>query len=150
VISSIFGCGRSPRWVFRGSSLLFLILVVPGGAIGGARCTHWTRFPITIHGMQFLVAIILLGIVGGICWSLLIGPAEYVIRYSRGTVRFDGRFPRSRRAEVEEFFKREFPQNDRIKVSAVKAPQRGLRFVIRGKISEGDRQRIRNFLHAMR
>jgi hypothetical protein len=96
--------------------------------------------------METLVAVAFLAIMGYVCWSLLVPPADYVIRYSRGTVRFAGKFPASRRAQVEEFFQREFSAQDRIKVSAVRVPQRGVRFVIRGRISEGDRQRIRNFL----
>jgi hypothetical protein len=116
---------------------------------GRAFATHRAHFPITIDGMQILVAVILLSVVGGICWSLLIGPAEYVIRYSHGTVRFKGKFPASRRAEVEEFFKREFAADKPIRVSAVRAPQQGLRFVIRGKIPGGDRQRIRNFFRTL-
>ena len=99
--------------------------------------------------MQILLAIVLLTVMGGICWSLLVAPAEYVIRYSRGLVRFDGKFPASRRAEVEEFFKREFAGHGRIKVSAVRVPKRGLRFVIRGKMTPGDRQQIRNFLRSI-
>jgi len=99
--------------------------------------------------MQMLVAIIVLIVMGWICWSLLVGPAEYVIRYSRGSVRFKGRFAAARRAEVEEFFEREFPGCGPIVVSAVRTPQRVLRFVIRGKIADGDRQRIRNFLRTI-
>lgn len=99
--------------------------------------------------MQILAAIVLLVVMGGICWSLVVAPAEFVICYSRGRVRCKGKFPASKRAEVEEFFKREFPESGTIKVSAVKVPPRALRFVIRGKIAEGDRQRIRNFLRTM-
>src|SRR5579872_6877560 len=99
--------------------------------------------------MQILVAIILLGVMGGICWSLLVPKAQYVIRYSRGAVRFDGKFPGSRRAEVAEFFKREFAEHARIKVSAIKMQKTGLRFVIRGKMTDGDRQQIRNFLRTI-
>ena len=99
--------------------------------------------------MQILAAIILLVVMGGICWSLFVQPAEFVICYARDRVRFKGRFPASRRAEVEEFFKREFSECGTIKVSAVRVPPRALRFVIRGKIAEGDRQRIRNFLRTL-
>jgi hypothetical protein len=99
--------------------------------------------------MQILVAIILLTVMGGICWSLLVPKAEFVIRYSRGTVRFDGKFPASRRAEVAEFFKREFAEHERIKVSAIQAQKRVLRFVIRGKLTVGDKQQIRNFLRTI-
>ncbi|MBI3865877.1 MAG: hypothetical protein HY290_28720 [Planctomycetia bacterium] len=96
--------------------------------------------------MQILVSVILIVVFGGVVWSMLAGTAEYVIRSSRGAVRFRGKFPVGRQAEVIEFFRREFADQGRITVSAVRLPQRGLRFVVRGRISEGDRQRIRNFL----
>jgi hypothetical protein len=99
--------------------------------------------------MQIVVALILLTVMGGICWSLLVPKAEYVIRSSRGVVRFEGKFPASRRAEVAEFLKREFAEHDRIKISAVRTPQRVLRFGIRGKMTDGDRQQIRNFLRTI-
>jgi hypothetical protein len=99
--------------------------------------------------MEFLAALVLVGLFGGICWSLLRPPAQFVIRVSRGTVHFKGSFPRARRTEVEEFLKREFAAHGRITISAVKVSKQGLRFVVRGKIAEGDRQRIRNFFQTM-
>ncbi len=100
--------------------------------------------------MQIVLAIILITVFGWICWSLIVGPVEFVIRYANGRTRFSGRFAGARRAEIEEFFKREFPDRTTIKVSAVKTPQNGTRFVIRGSIPAGDRQRIRNFLQTIK
>jgi len=97
---------------------------------------------------QFLTSLILIGLFGGICWSLLRPRAQFVIRLSRGTVQFKGSFPLARRPEVEDFLKREFAEH-KISISAVKVSKRGLRFVVRGNITEGDRQRIRNFFQTV-
>ena len=95
--------------------------------------------------METVAAIILVAFFGVICWSVLHPPAEFSIHYSQGTVQIKGKFPRSRHAEVEEFFKREFADQQRITVRAIKARQGGLRIVVRGTVTEGDRQQIRNF-----
>jgi hypothetical protein len=100
--------------------------------------------------MQTLVAIILIGVFGGICWSLIRPRAVFVIRLSRGAVRFQGAFPRSRYSEVEEFLKREFADQSPITVRGVKTQERGLRIVVRGPIDQGDCQRIRNFFQVVR
>ena len=94
---------------------------------------------------QFLTSLILIGLFGGICWSLLRPQAQFVIRLSRGAVQFKGSFPRARRQEVEEFLKQEFAEHRKITISAIRVSKRGLRFVVRGNVTEGDRQRIRNF-----
>ncbi len=95
--------------------------------------------------METVAALILVAFFGVICWSVLHPPAEFSIHYSRGTVQFKGKFPRSRHAEVEEFLRREFTDQRRITVRAIKARQGGRRIVVRGTVTEGDRQRIRNF-----
>jgi hypothetical protein len=100
--------------------------------------------------MEPLIVIVLVGFFGAVCWGVLHPPAEYSIRYSRGTVEFRGKFPRSRRAVVEEFFQREFAGSRRITVAARKASQGGLRFVVGGSVTDGDRQRIRNFFQTLR
>jgi len=99
--------------------------------------------------MRIAFAVILIAVFGSICWSILAAPVDYVIRFSRGIVRFRGKFPAARQAEVIEFFRREFHEHNRITVSAVRTPGRGQRYVIRGKVSAGDVQRIRNFLRTM-
>lgn len=98
--------------------------------------------------MGLVVSLVLVAVCAGICWSMLAGQTEYVIRFVRGTVRFRGKFPIARQAEASEFFRKEFAGAGRITVSAVRTPQRGLRILVRGPISSGDRQRIRNFLQA--
>ncbi len=95
--------------------------------------------------MRILAAILIVGFFGGICWSLWRGSVQYVIRLSRGGVRFSGRFPRSRHAEVADFLKREFAERGRITIVALKTPSNRARIIVRGRISDGERQRIRNF-----
>ena len=95
--------------------------------------------------MRILAAIILFGFFGGICWSLWRGQVQFVVRWSRGSVRFSGKFPRSREAEVADFLKREFAGRRRITISALKARPKGLRIVVRGPVTDGERQLIRNF-----
>jgi hypothetical protein len=82
-------------------------------------------------------------------WSVLRPAAQFVIRYSRGNVRFTGKFPRSHQAEVEEFLKREFANRGRITIAAFKTGTAGLRVVVRGRVTDGDRQRIRNFFQTI-
>jgi hypothetical protein len=99
--------------------------------------------------MQTVVAIFLVGFFGTVCWMLLSPSADCIIRFSRGAVRFRGKFPRSRQAEVEEFLKREFGESGTITISVLKARPGTRRVVIRGPISDGDRQRIRNFFQTI-
>jgi hypothetical protein len=99
--------------------------------------------------MQTIVAILLVGFFGAMCWSVLRPPVQFRIRYSRGIVRFSGRFPRSRQAEVEEFLNREFADRGRITITALKTGKNGLRIVVRGPVADGDRQQIRNFFQTI-
>jgi hypothetical protein len=99
--------------------------------------------------MRILAAVLIVGLFGGICWTLWRGSVLYVIRLSHGTVRFSGKFPRSRRAEVAEFLKREFAEPGRITILALKTPSNRARIVVRGRISDGERQRIRNFFQTL-
>jgi hypothetical protein len=95
--------------------------------------------------MRIVAAIVLVGFFGGICWSMWRGPAQFIVRLSRGEVRFSGNFPRSRQAEVTEFLKREFADRRRITISALKSRSKALRIVVRGPVTDGERQLIRNF-----
>ncbi len=99
--------------------------------------------------MRILAAILLVGFLGGICWSLWRGSVQFVIRLSHGVVRFSGKFPRSRQAEVAEFLKREFADRRRITIWALKARSKGLRIVVRGPVTDGERQLIRNFFQTI-
>ncbi len=99
--------------------------------------------------MRILAAILLVGFFGGICWSLRRRSVQFVIRFSHGVVRFNGKFPRSRQAEVAEFLKREFADRRRIRIWALKTPSRGLRIVVRGPVTGGERQLIRNFFQTI-
>jgi len=99
--------------------------------------------------MQILAAIVLIAVCGGLCYSLLLPPAVFVVRLSRGGVRFAGRFPAAKRHEVESFLTREFADRGRISISALKAKDGRMRLVVRGRLSEGDRQRIRNFFQVI-
>jgi len=100
--------------------------------------------------MQTMIAIVMIAILGAICWSLLKPRAAFVIRLSRGDVRFQGAFPRSRHSEVVEFLRREFAGQSPITISGIPTQERGLRIIVRGAISEGDRQRVRNFFQFIR
>jgi hypothetical protein len=100
--------------------------------------------------MRILAAILIVGFFGGICWSLWRGSVQYVIRLSRGVVRISGKFPLSRQSEVAEFLKREFADRGRITILALKAPSNRVRIVVRGRVTDGDRQRIRNFFQTLR
>ena len=100
--------------------------------------------------MQILAAAILVVVFGGICWSLLNPPAEFVIRWSHGRARFRGRIPAARRTEIEEFLLREFPNAGTITISGLKDRGGRPRLTVRGPLSDGDRQRIRNFLQTVR
>ena len=68
----------------------------------------------------------------------------------RQTLRFSGKFPLSRQSEVAEFLKREFADRGRITILALKAPSNRVRIVVRGRVTDGDRQRIRNFFQTLR
>jgi hypothetical protein len=100
--------------------------------------------------MRLLAAVLIVGFFGGICWSLWRGSVQYVIRMSHGTVRFSGKFPLSRQSEVAEFLKREFANRGRITILALKAPSNRVRIVARGRITDGERQLIRNFFQTLR
>ena len=87
--------------------------------------------------MRIVAAVLLIGFFGGICWSLWRGSVQFVIRSSRGRVRFSGKFPRARQIEVAEFLKREFADRRRITILALKARPRGLLVVVRGSVTDG-------------
>lgn len=100
--------------------------------------------------MQIILSILLLGLFGAICYSLVQPSAQFVVRYSQGKVRFSGKFPRSHQGEAEEFLKREFSDGRRITIAGVRGRTAGLRIVVRGSLTEGDRQQIRNFFQTIR
>jgi hypothetical protein len=100
--------------------------------------------------MQTVAAIIVIGVFGGICWSLIRPRVDFVIRFSRGAVQFKGAFPQSRHSEVAEFLKREFADQSPITISGVRTQDRGLRIIVRGAVGAGDCQRIRNFFQVVR
>jgi hypothetical protein len=110
------------------------------------RRDHWPR---KYGQMQTIGAILLVGFFGGILWMMLRPPMHFRIRYSRGKVSFTGKFPRSHQAEVEEFLKREFADRGRITIAALRTGPAGLRIVVRGRVTDGDRQRIRNFFQTI-
>lgn len=111
-------------------------LAVPGRARNNLR-------------MQLAATLIVVAIGGWICYCLLRPPAVFVIRLSRRGVRFRGSFPLGRRPEVEAFLTAEFAACGRLRISGVKSGRGGMRFLIQGPVSEGDRQRIRNFLQTI-
>lgn len=91
-------------------------------------------------------------------WLLVIGVAfllwwlsrpagECVIRVRNGTVTTRGKLSAGRRADIEGFLAEEFSDVKRLRIDIdYRRGSRPLRVRIRGSISPGEKQRIRNFL----
>ena len=81
-----------------------------------------------------------------IAW-LAVKPGDCVIRIRLGKTDVRGRFPTARRTEIEGYFEKHFSHVRRLRVD-VDFPrrERPLKVRVRGRISPGERQMIRNFL----
>lgn len=90
--------------------------------------------------------IILMASAGLIAW-LAVKRGDCVIRTRLGNVDVSGRFPASRRPEVVRYFEQHFSHVRRLRVD-IDFPRRTapLKVRIKGRISPGERQMIRNFL----
>jgi hypothetical protein len=90
--------------------------------------------------------LILMAVAGLIAW-LAVKPGDCVIRARSGKTDVRGRFPTSRLAEVQDYFERHFAHVPRLRVD-IDFPrrQRPLKVRVKGRLSAGERQMIRNFL----
>lgn len=73
---------------------------------------------------------------------------DFTIRVANGKIQMSGRLPASARGEIESFFTRDLAHLRRFRVSGRRLPGGRLQLTIRGRMSPGDRQRIRNFFHS--
>ncbi len=90
--------------------------------------------------------LILMAGAGLIAW-LAVKPGDCVIRARLGKTDVRGQFPTSRRSEVESYFEKHFAHVRRLRVD-IDFPrrERPLKVRVKGRISPGERQMIRNFL----
>ena len=82
-----------------------------------------------------------------VIWWLARSPPDLVIQLRRGRVAVTGRIAAGRKAIVERFLQEQLPEVPRLRVN-VRYPRgaKPLRIDVRGRISPGERQMIRNFL----
>lgn len=76
----------------------------------------------------------------------VLNTADFTIRLGGGGVRVKGRIPSKLRAEIVDFFEREFPQDRRATIRGSQSSDGRLNLRFRGHLPQADRQRIRNFL----
>lgn len=92
--------------------------------------------------------ILMLG-AGLIAW-LAVKPGDCVIRSRLGRTEIRGRLPATRRAEVERFFEQNFAHIPRLRVDIDFSRRAGpLKIRVKGPLSTGERQMVRNFLLSM-
>jgi hypothetical protein len=99
--------------------------------------------------MEFgMIHILMLLMAAALLFAILNQRHDFTIRVANGTVRISGRLPAVARGEIESFFTRDLAHLRRFRVSGRRLSGGGLRLTIRGRMSAGDRQRIRNFFHS--
>ena len=98
----------------------------------------------TLAGM--LPWLILLAAAALIAW-LVVKPGDCVIRARLGKTDVRGRFPESRRSDVLNYFQQHFAHVPRLRID-IDFPrrQRPLKIRVKGRLSPGEQQMIRNFL----
>lgn len=80
-------------------------------------------------------------------WRLGQPSGECVFRVRQGRVSSRGKIAAGKRAEIESFLAEEFPDVKRLRIDInYRKGSRPLRIRIRGAISPGEQQMIRNFL----
>ena len=91
--------------------------------------------------------LILVAVILGIARLSMRRP-DCVIKSRNGRVSIKGRMTRSRQVRVEEYLRKHFADVARLQID-VNYPKRDrrLQIHIRGSLSEGEKQMIRNFLH---
>ena len=82
-------------------------------------------------------------------WRLVQPAGDCIINVRRGQVTIRGKIAAGRRAEIERFLSDQFAHVQRLRIEVdFQRASRPLRVRIRGPISEGERQLIRNFVNA--
>lgn len=94
--------------------------------------------------MEVWLALIALA---AVIWWLARSPPDLVIQLHHGRVEVTGRIAAGRKAIVERLLQEQLPEVPRLRVN-VRYPRGGkpLRIDVRGRVSPGERQLIRNFL----
>jgi hypothetical protein len=88
-------------------------------------------------------------VVAGVAWLAFAGwrnKDDFRITVTGGRVQYRGRFPPGRMAEVTGFFLHDLAPTNPIRVTGNWTQRRVLRVTVHGRISEGEKQRVRNFL----
>ncbi|MBL8851119.1 MAG: hypothetical protein JNG89_15675 [Planctomycetaceae bacterium] len=89
--------------------------------------------------------LVVLGL-AALIWRYAGRSGDCVIRIRRGQVTIRGKVAAGRRAEIERFLQEQFPDVPRLRIDvSFRRSSRPLRVRIRGPISGGERQLIRNF-----
>jgi hypothetical protein len=92
-----------------------------------------------------IIAWIVLAFVAVLLWRIWRGRHDFRLVVRNGAVQFHGRFLANQRAAATEFLLKDVAPSDTIRVTGDWIGQRVLRVNVYGPLSEGDRQRIRNF-----
>ena len=93
--------------------------------------------------------ILVLLLIAGVAAVLLWPRSDFVIRTGRAGVQLRGKIPQGRKPDVLQFFEQELAAGGPLTVSGVRSRDGRLVLRFRGRLSPGDRQRIRNFLQTM-
>ena len=93
--------------------------------------------------MQYIVVLLL---ASAILVAILRKRFDFTIRCSREEVTLQGKIPKSKHSEIKGFFAREFQNYEKITIFGKKKNEGQLVLKIRGNLSPGKRQQIRNFL----
>jgi hypothetical protein len=94
---------------------------------------------------DFLLALLVLAAVAA---ALFWRPSDFVIRVRDGRVEFKGRLPRAHHGAITRFLLDDLKLQRGAKIMGTRAGRR-LRLRFRGKMSQEDRQRVRNFLASL-
>lgn len=94
--------------------------------------------------LWLLIAVVLL-----LVWWAMRRPADCVIIWRAGRLQVSGTLPSGLQPLLEEFLVRELAESRRLRID-LRYPRGGrpLQFTVRGSVSAGERQMIRNFLLA--
>jgi len=85
-----------------------------------------------------------------VIWRLSRPAGDCVFRVRRGQVSTRGKIAAGKRAEVESFLSEEFPEAKRLRIDVhYRRGGRPLRLRIRGAVTKGEQQLIRNFLSTL-
>jgi hypothetical protein len=90
--------------------------------------------------------LILVAVAALIAW-LAVRPGDCVIRARGGNVSVTGKCPAARAAEIERYFREHFAGVSRLRVDVEYSTlRRPLKVRVKGAVSRGEQQMIRNFL----